>query len=154
MADLIFDHFKAQILAGADVWTTSTVKALLVDNVTAYVPAQSHNFLSDAKAASPALTELSTTGYTARGMALASKALSRDDANSRIKVQAANVVWSALGPASSGPTIRAVLLYIDTGTDSTSELIAYIDSGGLLATNGGQVTINWNATIGGPMTLS
>jgi len=154
VADLIFDHFKNQILAGNDIWTSSAVKALLVDNVAGYVPSQSHNFLSDAKAASPALTELSTTGYTARGMALASKALTRDDANSRIKIQAANVVWSALGPSSGGPTIRAVLLYIDTGTDSTSELIAYLDSGGLLATNGGQVTINWNATIGGPMTLS
>ena len=154
MADLIFDKWKNQILAGNDVWTTSAVKALLVDNTAAYVPAQSQNFLSDAKAASPALTELSTTGYTARGMALASKALTRDDSNSRIKIQAANVVWAALGPTSGGPTIRAVLLYIDTGTDSTSELIAYIDSGGLLATNGGQVTVNWNATIGGPMTLS
>ena len=47
-----------------------------------------------------------------------------------------------------------MLLYVDTGTDSTSELIAYIDSGGLLQVNSGQVTVNWNATIGGPMTLS
>lgn len=154
MADLIFDHFRNQILAGSDIWTTAAVKALLVDNVSAYVPAQSQNFLSDAKAASPALTELSTTGYTARGMALTGKALVRDDANSRIKIQAANPVWSALGPTSGGPTIRAVLLYIDTATDATSELIAYFDSGGLLAVNGGQVTVNWNATIGGPMTLS
>ena len=154
MADLIYDKWKSQILAGNDVWTTATVKALLVDNTTAYVPAQAHNTLADAKAASPALTELSTTGYTARGTALSGKALTRDDANSRIKIQASNVVWANLGPASSGPTIRAVLLYIDTGTDATSELIAYLDSGGLLATNSGQVTINWSATIGGPMTLS
>jgi hypothetical protein len=154
MADLIFNRWRNQILAGNDVWTSSAVKALLVDNVSAYVPAQAHNFLSDAKAASPALTELSTTGYTARGIALAGKALTRDDSNSRIKIQASNVVWSALGPISAGPTIRAVLLYIDTGVDATSELIEYIDSGGLLATNGGQVTINWSATIGGPMTLA
>lgn len=154
MADLIFDKWKAQILAGNDVWTTAAIKAMLLDNVSAYVPAQSQNFLSDAKAASPALTELSTTGYTARGMALTGKVLTRDDSNSRIKIQAANVVWSALGPASAGPTIRAVVLFIDTSVDSTSELVAYIDSGGLLVTNGGQVTVNWSATIGGPMTLS
>jgi hypothetical protein len=154
VADLIYDHFKNQILAGSDIWTSANVKALLVDNSTAYVPAQAHNFLSDAKAASPVLTELSTGGYTARGTALASKALTRDDGNNRIKIQAANVTWNGLGPTSGGPTIRAVLLYIDTGTDSTSELIAYLDSGGLLTVNGGNVTLQFNATVGGPMTLS
>lgn len=49
----------------------------------------------------------------------------------------------------SGNTVEALIIYIDTGTASTSRLVAYIDTGvtGLpLTPNGGNVTITWNAS--------
>lgn len=46
----------------------------------------------------------------------------------------------------SGPTVRAAVLYLNTGTPSTSTLLAYIDqiTGFPLATNGGDITIQWD----------
>lgn len=47
--------------------------------------------------------------------------------------------------AVSGATVEALVIYKDTGTPSTSRLLAYID--GLSFTpNGGDVTIQWNAS--------
>jgi hypothetical protein len=49
----------------------------------------------------------------------------------------------------TGDTVEALLIYIDTGTASTSPLVAYIDSSvtGLPVTpNGGNIAITWNAS--------
>lgn len=56
-----------------------------------------------------------------------------------------NVVF----PAVSGSTASAILIYIDTGTASTSRLVAWLDQsvGGLPITpNGGDITIAWNGS--------
>lgn len=50
-------------------------------------------------------------------------------------------------PAVTGPTVEALALYYHTGTESTSLLIAYLDTGitGLPATpDGSDVVIGWN----------
>ena len=46
----------------------------------------------------------------------------------------------------AGDTLEAVVLYKDTGNPATSPLIAYIDTitGWPLATNGGDITIQWD----------
>jgi hypothetical protein len=59
---------------------------------------------------------------------------------------AADVTFLAV-PA--GSAITALILYIDTGTASTSPLVAFIDAGvtGLPVTpNGGDITVTWNAS--------
>lgn len=51
--------------------------------------------------------------------------------------------------AVTGNSVEALVLYVDTGTASTSPLIAYIDTSvtGLPVTpNGGDITITWNAS--------
>ena len=51
--------------------------------------------------------------------------------------------------AVTGNSVEALVLYVDTGSASTSRLVAYIDSGvtGLPVTpNGGDITITWNAS--------
>ena len=51
--------------------------------------------------------------------------------------------------AVTGSSVEALVLYIDTGTPSTSPLVAYIDTSvtGLPVTpNGGDITITWNAS--------
>lgn len=51
--------------------------------------------------------------------------------------------------AVTGNSVEALVLYVDTGTASTSPLVAYIDTSvtGLPVTpNGGDITITWNAS--------
>lgn len=51
--------------------------------------------------------------------------------------------------AVTGNSVEALGFYVDTGTASTSPLIAFIDTGvtGLPVTpNGGDITITWNAS--------
>jgi hypothetical protein len=51
--------------------------------------------------------------------------------------------------AVTGASVEAIVLYIDTGTASTSPLVAYIDTSvtGLPVTpNGGDITITWNGS--------
>jgi len=51
--------------------------------------------------------------------------------------------------AVSGAQVVTLLIYIDTGTPSTSRLVAWIDTGvtGLPVTpNGGNISITWNAS--------
>jgi hypothetical protein len=57
-----------------------------------------------------------------------------------------NVVYTAVP---SGSTVTALIIYIDTGTNSTSRLVAFLDTGitGIpFPTNGGDVNVNWNAS--------
>lgn len=58
---------------------------------------------------------------------------------------AADVTYTAV----TGNSVEALVIYIDTGTASTSPLVAYIDTSvtGLPVTpNGGDITVTWNGT--------
>jgi hypothetical protein len=57
---------------------------------------------------------------------------------------AADVTFTAV---TAGSTLEAVVIYKDTGVAGTSPLIAYIDTitGFPLATNGGDITVQWDA---------
>ena len=57
----------------------------------------------------------------------------------------ADVTFTAV----TGNSVEALVLYIDTGTGTTSPLVAYIDTSvtGLPVTpNGGDITVTWNGT--------
>tara|TARA_R110000822_G_scaffold108575_2_gene238125 strand:+ start:1373 stop:1774 length:402 start_codon:yes stop_codon:yes gene_type:complete len=56
---------------------------------------------------------------------------------------AADVTFSSV----TGATVEAIVIYRDSGTSSTSELIAYIDTAtGLAVTpNGGDISIAWDS---------
>lgn len=56
-----------------------------------------------------------------------------------------NVTYTAVP---SGSTVTALIIYIDTGSAATSRLVAFINtvSGFPLSTNGGDVTVAWNAS--------
>jgi hypothetical protein len=52
-------------------------------------------------------------------------------------------------PTVTGNTAEAILIYIDTGTAATSRLVAWIDTGVTnlpVTPNGGDITIQWNAS--------
>lgn len=109
-----------------DFDTGSTLKVALVTS--SYTPNQTtHDFWDDAQA-----NEVSGTNYAAGGVALGTKAVST--AVHVTTFSAADVTWTQ--HASGFSTARYAILYNDTGTASTSALVAYAD----LTVNRGNVT--------------
>lgn len=131
MASFVYDKAREKFLNGQLSWTTDTIKAVLVP--TAYTPnAATHEFLSSITsgqrlATSPALTSKTSTAGVA---------------------DAADTVFTAVTNASQG---AAIVLIKDTGTDTTSPLIAYIDqaTAGLPVTpNGGDINLIFGNVAG------
>ncbi len=126
MANTHFDTARQRFLEAQINWMTDTIKVLLVDTG-AYTPQTSvHQHLSDiptsARIAGPVtLTAKSTTGGAA---------------------DAADITFTAV----SGASIEAIIIYVDSGTEATSPLIAFIDTAtGLPITpNGGDIIVTWD----------
>ena len=133
MADVIYNSYKKILGDGAIDWLTDTIKVMLVTS--AYTPDQdAHDFKDDIT------NEISGTGYTAGGAALASKTNTQDDTDDEGVQDAADTVWSG-----ATFTTRGAVIYKDTGTPSTSPIIAYIDFGEDKSPSGADFTIEWNA---------
>lgn len=121
MANALYPKAKEQLLQGGINLMSGTVKVALIDTAT-YTYADTHEFLSD------------VTGVIGTPQTLASKSVTNG------VFDAADVSFSAV----VGPTAEALLLFIDSGTPSTSRLIMYQDTGvtGLPVTpNGGDINL-------------
>ena len=105
--------------------STGTVKAALVDTGV-YTYSAAHEFYSSVSGVVGAPVEITAKTFT-NGY-----------------FDGADVTF----PAVSGSTAEALIVFIDTGTASTSRLIAYIDTAtGLPVTpNGLDITVSWNAS--------
>jgi len=101
----------------------------------AYTPNQdSHDYLDDVVA-----NEVTGTGYTAGGQALASKTVTYDAATNTTKFDAADVTWS-----SSSVTARYAVVYDDSGaTNASKALIAYYDFTTDRASSNGDFIVRW-----------
>ncbi len=109
-----------------------TIKCALLTS--SYTPNLDHDNFDDIT------NEVSGTGYTAGGATMANVASTDDDTNDRSKLDADDVTWST-----STITARYAVIYYDTGTDSTSRLIAYIDFGEDKSSVGADFTIQFHA---------
>ncbi|TXH45413.1 MAG: hypothetical protein E6Q97_31685 [Desulfurellales bacterium] len=110
--------------------TSVDIRAILVDTGT-YTYSAAHNFLDDVAAGARIAVSGAMTGKT-----FASVATGVFDAD--------DVTFSSV----SGASVEAIILYVHTGVEATSRLLAYIDTGvtGLPFTpSGGNVTIQWPA---------
>lgn len=105
--------------------STGTVKAVLVDTAL-YTYDSTHEFYS------------SVTGVVGTPSEITSKTFTNG------YFDGSDIVFTSV----SGSTAEAIILFIDTGTPSTSRLISYIDTAtGLPATpNGSNITVSWNAS--------
>ena len=113
-------------------YITDTIKVMLCTS--AYTPDQ------DAHIYKSSITgEVTGTGYTAGGATLTNKTMTYDGATNTIKLDADDVVW-----ASSTITARYAVIYDDTGTDSTSTLLGYIDFSEDKISSAGNFTITWD----------
>lgn len=129
----LYNDFKEQLLRGTFDLSANTIKVALV---AAYTPnIDTHTSFADITA-----VEVTGTGYTARGNAVANKTVTQDNTNDRAAFDGDNVTWTAL---SVGTPSHAVI-YKDTGTNSTSLLIGYWAIS--TASNGGDYTLAFDAT--------
>jgi hypothetical protein len=129
MANAVYPLFKqAQLTAatGTDI-ENGDLRCILIDTG-AYTYSAAHDFLDDVTAGRTATSGTMTTVTVANGL-----------------LDADNVTFTAV----SGAVSEALILYLHTGTESTSRLVAFIDTGvtGLPVTpNGGNITVTWNAS--------
>jgi len=146
MANLVYNRAKKEILDGTIDLVNDTIKVMLVTS--SYVADDAHDFVDEAGANDPIDHELTGTGYAA-GFAgagrktLSAKAFAEDDANNRGEFDdTADITWTAIDAG----TAAAAIVYKHITSDAASVLIAYIDQGGFpVVTNGGDLTIQWNA---------
>ena len=79
-------------------------------------------------------------GYTAGGEALTTKSTSQDNVDDEGVFDADPVVWTA-----ATFTARVYVLWKDTGTPTTSNLITAVNMGSDQSPSAANFTINWNA---------
>lgn len=125
MANALYSKGKEKILSAAVNFVTDTIKVMLVKNT------YPQNLASDEFLSSVEAYRLSTD-QTLSAKSVASGAFDAGDAT--------------FAAVTAGDTSEGVVIYKDTGSAATSPLIAYIDviTGFPLATNGGDITIQWD----------
>ena len=127
MASALYDKGREGFLDGSIDWDTHDIRAILIDTGAYTVNTSTHDNLDD----------IPSGARIAVSSALGSKTVTNGVAD------AADVTFTAV----TGASVEAIVLYKHTGTESTSRLIAYIDtaSSGLPVTpNGGDITIQWD----------
>lgn len=127
MANALYAKGREGFLDGSIDWDTNTIKVVLVDAADYTVNLSTHDNLDDVP-----------SGARVATATLASKTATNGTAD------AADVTFSAV----TGDPSEALVIYKDTGVESTSRLIAYIDTAtGLPVTpNGGDISIQWSAS--------
>lgn len=108
MANALYPAFKEACLNGDVDLAVSNVKAVLIDTAD-YTYSSAHNFLDDVAGASRVDTSANLGSKTTTGGVFDS----------------ADPVFAA----ASGDVSEAIILYVDTGVEATSLLIAYYDTG-------------------------
>jgi len=128
MANALYDKGREAFAKGDINWKATggdTIKVILIDLADYTVDLAAHDFLNhvpgDARVATATLTLLDPTNGVC-------------DAN--------NVTFTLV----TGDISEALIIYKDTGTESSSPLIAYIDTAtGLPVTpNGGDIGVTWD----------
>lgn len=127
MANALYDKGREGFLDGSIDWDTDDIRVILIDTADYTVNLSTHDNLDDI----PGGARVATSG------ALSGKTVTAGVAD------ASDVTFSAV----TGDVSEALVIYKHTGTESTSRLIAYIDSAtGLPVTpNGGDITVTWDS---------
>lgn len=128
MANALYPKWKEAIeQATSNSSLGGTVKVALIDTGV-YTYSAAHEFWSSASSASVGTPQTLASKTFTNGL-----------------FDAADSTFSAV----TGSSVEALIIFVDTGTASTSRLVAYIDTGvtGLPVTpNGSDITVQWNAS--------
>jgi hypothetical protein len=126
VANALYDFGRNAFLTGAINWLSSPVWAVLIDTTQYTVNLATDRYLVTI----PVGARISSSGPLTGVTAVAGVA------------DASDLSFTAV----SGALCEAIVLYQSTGTDSTSQLIAYIDTatGIPFLPSGGNVAIQWD----------
>ena len=129
MANALYPKWKEQLLqfTANNNLSAGTVKVALIDTGT-YTYNAADQFYSSASAAAVGTPQTIGSKTFTNGV-----------------FDGADVTYTAV----TGASIEALIIWVDTGSNATSPLVAYIDTSvtGLPITpNGGDITIVWNAS--------
>lgn len=113
MANKVYPKAKVKFSKAQLDLRSATLKAALIE--TNYVYSDSHAFLSD----------IPSAYQVAIGPALTGCGVGDTDAS----FHSDNTIVPAVVASSAGEHVKAIVLFHDTGTPSTSDLVAYIDTG-------------------------
>ena len=109
MANALYDKGREGFLDGSIDWDTNDIRGILIDAADYTVNLSTHDNLDDVAGAARVSVSAAMTGKTVTaGVA-----------------DADNLEFTAV----TGDSVEAVLLYKHTGVESTSRLIAYLDTG-------------------------
>ena len=127
MANALYGLGRQGFLDGSIDWDTHNIKIVLGDAADYVVAIDTHQFLSSIAAAARVATSAN----------LANKTVTLGVAD------ADDVLLSSV----TGDPSEFIAIYMDSGVEGTSRLIAYIDTAtGLPVTpNGGNITVQWDA---------
>lgn len=128
----------------ASVWYPSAIEAfmegdldILVDDIRCflvdtadYTFSNAHNFLDD------------VTAGARVGTATALASITSTVSGNVWTFDAANTTLTSV----TGDQSEAVVVYVHTGTDSTSHLLLYLELSSAVTPNGGDITLQWNAS--------
>ena len=135
MANQIFNSFKRDVINGSIDLDTDTIKLMLVTS--AYTPnIDTHTKRSDVT------NEVTGTGYTAGGVALANKTVTVNNTTDKGVFDADDVTISTATITARG----AVLYKSRGGASSADELICYLDFGSDITSTAGNFNITFDAT--------
>ncbi|WP_395146967.1 hypothetical protein ACF3N0_08730 [Moraxella atlantae] len=126
MANTLYDNARKGFLEGRFNWMTDTIKCILVDSGAYTVNTAQHKFLSDISSSARVAGPVTLTAKSTEGGA----------------ADAADLTFTAV----NGASIEAFVIYRDTGSESTSELILWADTAtGLPITpNGGDMILTFD----------
>lgn len=127
MANALYDKARKAFMDGGIAILADNIKTVLVDTATYTVDLVNDEFLDDIAVGERVATSANMTAK---------------DSTAGV-FDAADIVFTSV----TGDPCEAIVIYRDSGSAATSELIAYIDTaGGLPITpNGGDITITWDA---------
>lgn len=126
MANALYPSYKELCLGSGLNLSSLDIRSILVD-LADYTYSTAHNFLDDVAAGARVAVSGAMTGKSITNGIF----------------DAANVTWSSV----TGDQSEAIIIYYHTGVESTSSLIAFIDTGvtGFPVTpNGGDITCQWD----------
>lgn len=127
MANALYDKGRQGFLDGSIDWDTDDIRVILVDTTQYTIDLATHDNLDD----------ITAGARVAVSSALTSKTVTDGVAD------AGDVTFSAVTGAECG----LIVIYKHTGTESTSRLIAAIDTATNLPVtpNGGDITVQWDS---------
>lgn len=127
MSNLVYPKAKEAMLGAGLNLLSGTVKAQLID-LANYTYSAAHQYLSDVPSGARVGAPVTLTGKSITNGVF----------------DAADPSWSGLV---SAPSIEALILYVDTGTESTSLLVVFIDTATALPIGAGATggTVTWDS---------